>query len=153
MELSQSKIPPLKDLTIENITENTNLINSQCEDQRMKYVLERLVTHLHDFARETRLSTDEWMAGLMFLTQVGQISNDVRQVCVYLATYSLMDEAFCEGSRIYHAYIRNLSSYPTFLVSRFLSTQSIILNQLARLKGLFLVHSIRMKPKRSSMGS
>ncbi|CAK7237848.1 Eukaryotic translation initiation factor 1b [Sporothrix eucalyptigena] len=24
-------------------------------------MLERLVTHLHDFARETRLSTDEWI--------------------------------------------------------------------------------------------
>jgi hypothetical protein len=40
-----------------------------------------LVSHLHDFARETRLSFDEWMAGIQFLTQVGQICTDVRQVC------------------------------------------------------------------------
>lgn len=38
----------------ENITENTIAINSNNPDLRMKYVLERLVTHLHDFARETR---------------------------------------------------------------------------------------------------
>lgn len=72
--------PPLKDLTIENITENTVLINSQCPDARTRYVLERLVTHMHDFARETRLSSEEWMKGIQFLTDVGKISTDVRQV-------------------------------------------------------------------------
>jgi hypothetical protein len=75
-----STVPVLKDLTIENITENVHRINSQCSDPRLKYVMERLVSHLHDFARETRLSFDEWMAGIQFLTQVGQICTDVRQV-------------------------------------------------------------------------
>ncbi len=73
-------VPPLKDLTIDNITDNVKLINSQCENPRLKYILERVVQHLHDFARETRLSHDEWMAGLLFLTAVGQICTDVRQV-------------------------------------------------------------------------
>ena len=68
------------DLTIDNITENTVRINSQSSDQRLTYVMERLVTHLHDFARETRLSTTEWMAALDFLVKVGQISTDVRHV-------------------------------------------------------------------------
>ncbi|KAJ9367708.1 hypothetical protein DTO282E5_7634 [Paecilomyces variotii] len=85
MDPSQVSIPPLKDLTIDNITENVILINSQCEDARMKYILERLVTHLHDFARETRLSTKEWMAGLLFLTEVGQICSDVRQEFILLS--------------------------------------------------------------------
>ncbi|KAL1861154.1 hypothetical protein Plec18167_002858 [Paecilomyces lecythidis] len=85
MDPSQVKIPPLKDLTIDNITENVILINSLCEDQRMKYVLERLVTHLHDFARETRLSSKEWMTGLLFLTEVGQICSDVRQEFILLS--------------------------------------------------------------------
>lgn len=70
----------MKDLTTENITENTIRINSQSSDPRLTYLLDRLVTHLHDFARETRLSTKEWMAALRFLTAVGQISSDVRQV-------------------------------------------------------------------------
>lgn len=82
MEPSKVKVPSLKDMTIDNITENTILINSQGPDARLKYVLERLVTHLHDFARETRLSTKEWMAGIEFLTAVGQICSDVRQVSV-----------------------------------------------------------------------
>ena len=69
-----------KILNIDNITENTIIINSQGNDPRLKYVMERLVTHLHDFARETRLSTSEWMAALNFLVRVGQISSDVRHV-------------------------------------------------------------------------
>lgn len=80
MDPSQVDIPPLKDLTIENITENVHKINSRCPDPRLKYIMERLVSHAHDFARETRLSTGEWMAGINFLTAVGQISSEVRQV-------------------------------------------------------------------------
>lgn len=80
MDPSQVDVPPLKDLTIDNITDNVKLINSQCPNPRLKYILERVVQHLHDFARETRLSQDEWMTGLLFLTAVGQICTDVRQV-------------------------------------------------------------------------
>lgn len=78
-------IPTLKDLTIENITENTIRINNQCSDPRTRYILSRLVTHLHDFARETRLSTNEWMQGIQFLTATGQISTDVRQEFILLS--------------------------------------------------------------------
>ena len=80
MDPSQVKIPKLMNLTIENITDNVIAINSTIADARLKYILERLVVHLHDFARETRLSTKEWMAGLLFLTATGQICTDVRQV-------------------------------------------------------------------------
>lgn len=80
MDPSKVNIPPLKDLNTENITENTILINSLCEDLRMKYLMERLVSHIHDFARETRLSTREWMSGIQFLTAVGQTCDEVRQV-------------------------------------------------------------------------
>ncbi|KIW81332.1 hypothetical protein Z517_04357 [Fonsecaea pedrosoi CBS 271.37] len=85
MDPSQVTIPPLKDLTIDNITENVNLINSANPDPRFRYILERLVVHLHDFARETRLSTQEWMAGIQFLTKTGQICTDVRQEFILLS--------------------------------------------------------------------
>jgi len=85
MDPSKVDVPPLKDLTIDNITDNVKLINSQCENPRLKYILERIVQHLHDFARETRLSHDEWMAGLLFLTAVGQICTDVRQEYILLS--------------------------------------------------------------------
>ena len=80
MDPATVTIPPMKDLTVDNITENTIRMNSLCKDARTKYIFERLVSHMHDFARETRLSSEEWMAGLLFLTQVGQICSDVRQV-------------------------------------------------------------------------
>ncbi|KAI1080520.1 dioxygenase [Whalleya microplaca] len=82
---SSTNIPALLDLTIDNITENTIRINSQCKNQRLKYLMERLVTHLHDFARETRLSTEEWMAALNFLVGCGQISSDVRHEFILLS--------------------------------------------------------------------
>ncbi|KAI0875287.1 dioxygenase [Hypoxylon argillaceum] len=79
------QIPALLDLTIDNITPNTVKINSQSGDRRLTYLMERLVSHLHDFARETRLSTDEWMAAIKFLVQCGQISSDVRQEFILLS--------------------------------------------------------------------
>ncbi|KAL2069069.1 hypothetical protein VTL71DRAFT_15407 [Oculimacula yallundae] len=85
MASEEIKVPPMKDLNIDNITENTVIINSQSSDQRLTYVMERLVTHLHDFARETRLSTNEWMAALNFLVRVGQISTDVRHEFILLS--------------------------------------------------------------------
>lgn len=80
MDPSTVAVPPMKDLTPDNITPNTIITNSQGPDRRLRYILERLVSHLHDFTRETQLSTDEWMAGIKFLTAVGQISSNTRQV-------------------------------------------------------------------------
>jgi hypothetical protein len=74
--------PALLDLTIDNITPNANRINSQSGNPRLTYLMTRLVTHLHDFARETRLSTEEWMTALNFLVACGQISSEVRHVCL-----------------------------------------------------------------------
>ena len=80
MDPSRVEIPPMKDLTPDNITPNTIIVNSQGPDKRLQYLLERLVSHMHDFARETRLTTEEWLAGVMFLTAVGQKCSDTRQV-------------------------------------------------------------------------
>lgn len=71
----------MKDLNSDSITQHAIRINSQSPNHRLTYVLERLITHVHTFARETRLSTEEWMAGLTFLTEVGQKCTDVRQAC------------------------------------------------------------------------
>lgn len=81
----QFVIPPMKDLTIENITDNVHAINSNCPDARIKFLFERLAVHLHDLARETRLSTTEWMAALEFLKAAGQISSDTRQELILLS--------------------------------------------------------------------
>ncbi|KAF2650007.1 putative hydroxyquinol 1,2-dioxygenase [Lophiostoma macrostomum CBS 122681] len=78
-------IPPMKDLTTENITENVIALNNLCSDPRTRYLFERLVHHLHDFARETQLTSEEWMSGINFLTAVGQISDDLRAEMILLS--------------------------------------------------------------------
>ncbi|KAH7074028.1 catechol dioxygenase [Paraphoma chrysanthemicola] len=77
--------PSLKDLNIENITANVNLVNSSNSSPRFKFLLERLVVHLHDFARETSLSQGEWLQAIQFLTSTGQICSDVRQEFILLS--------------------------------------------------------------------
>lgn len=39
MDPASTKPPPMKDLNIDNITENTVIINSQGNDARLKYVM------------------------------------------------------------------------------------------------------------------
>ena len=85
VQYERPDVPPMKDLTTENITDNVETINSKCPDPRLKFLLERLVNHLHDFARETRLSIPEWEATIKFLVDVGQISTDVRHEFVLLS--------------------------------------------------------------------
>src|SRR5690349_23495312 len=48
-------------------------------DPRLAEVMTSLVRHLHDFAREVRLTEDEWMAGIQWLTRTGQLSDEKRQ--------------------------------------------------------------------------
>lgn len=74
-----------KDLTIDCITENVQRINSRCGDARMKFLFERLVSHVHDFARETRLSVSEWEVSIQFLVEVGKISTDTRHEFILLS--------------------------------------------------------------------
>jgi hydroxyquinol 1,2-dioxygenase len=56
-----------------------------CADPRLKQVLTSLVSHLHDFAREVKLTEAEWMQGIQFLTATGQKCNDTRQEFILLS--------------------------------------------------------------------
>lgn len=47
-------------------------------DERLKFVLEKLAHHLHDFVRETNLTHDEWRKGLELLYAAGEISSPER---------------------------------------------------------------------------
>ncbi|KAL8754481.1 MAG: hypothetical protein Q9184_005100 [Pyrenodesmia sp. 2 TL-2023] len=85
MECLKDGVQPLKDLTTSNITPNTILTNSHGPNPRLTFVLERLVTHLHDFARETCLNTREWTVGIDFLTEVGKKCTDTRQEFILLS--------------------------------------------------------------------
>lgn len=45
---------------------------------RMRTVMTALIQHVHDFAREVDLTTEEWLAGVAMLNWAGQMSNDKR---------------------------------------------------------------------------
>ena len=52
---------------------------------RLRFVMERLVTHLHDLIREVSLTEDEWQATIQFLTRTGQMCNERRQEFILLS--------------------------------------------------------------------
>ena len=54
-------------------------------DARLRELITALVRHLHAFAVQTRLTPQEWMAGLRFLTATGQKCDERRQEFVLLS--------------------------------------------------------------------
>lgn len=48
-------------------------------DPRLAEVMTSLVRHLHEFAREVRLSEDEWAAAVRWLQRTGDISDEKRE--------------------------------------------------------------------------
>jgi hydroxyquinol 1,2-dioxygenase len=54
-------------------------------DARLKEIMTSLVQHLHAFARDVKLTEDEWTKGVDFLTRVGHITSDVRQEFILLS--------------------------------------------------------------------
>ncbi|KAI5475347.1 catechol dioxygenase [Pseudohyphozyma bogoriensis] len=80
-----SKLPNLTDLSADSLCDNVIAINSLCENPRLKFVFEKLVTHVHQFAKEVSLTTEEWMAAIQFLTATGQICTDIRQEFILLS--------------------------------------------------------------------
>ncbi|MGW3032090.1 intradiol ring-cleavage dioxygenase [Streptomyces sp. NPDC001178] len=54
-------------------------------DPRLRELLTGLVRHLHAFARETRLTQQEWERAIDFLTATGQMCTDTRQEFILLS--------------------------------------------------------------------
>jgi hydroxyquinol 1,2-dioxygenase len=48
------------------------------ENARFHFLIEKLIAHLHAYARETKLTPEEWKAGIDFLYNAGKISDDAR---------------------------------------------------------------------------
>jgi hydroxyquinol 1,2-dioxygenase len=66
-------------VTEDNITDLAVQRWATARDPRTAEVITALVRHLHDFAREVRLTEAEWMAAMQWLTRTGQISNEKRE--------------------------------------------------------------------------
>ena len=67
------------DLSVDEIIRSIKLSNSQTSDARLKFLLEKLIDQFRSYARETRLTNEEWLQTLQFITACGQNSTDVRQ--------------------------------------------------------------------------
>ena len=66
-------------VTEDNITDLAAERWGTAADPRTAELMGALVRHLHAFAREVRLTEDEWMAAIQWLKRTGQISDDKRE--------------------------------------------------------------------------
>lgn len=57
----------------------------ECPNPRLKEIMTAMIRHLHEFAREVKLTPGEWMTGINFLTEVGHITDDKRQEFILLS--------------------------------------------------------------------
>jgi hydroxyquinol 1,2-dioxygenase len=56
-----------------------------CPDPRFRTIMTSLITHLHGFVRDVRLTDEEWMRAIEFLTAVGKACTDQRQEFILLS--------------------------------------------------------------------
>lgn len=84
----------MRNTSSENLTALTQGSFDQLADERLQFILKTLVSHLHDFARETHLTHEEWRAGLDFLHRACAITDDSR------SEFSLMSDVFGLSSLI-----------------------------------------------------
>lgn len=75
----------MKNLTEDGITRSALSRISECPDPRLKQIVRSLTRHLHAFAREIKLTPEEWMAGIQFLTDAGHITDNKRQEFILLS--------------------------------------------------------------------
>ncbi|HWX50109.1 MAG TPA: dioxygenase [Roseomonas sp.] len=75
----------MADLDQNTVTEAVIAQMASTSDPRLREVMESLVRHLHDFAREVKLTPAEWLAAIGFLTRVGQACTPIRQEFILLS--------------------------------------------------------------------
>ncbi|MGE0800497.1 MAG: intradiol ring-cleavage dioxygenase [Lautropia sp.] len=75
----------MRNLDEDNITQAVIASHAGAPDVRLRELMTSLVQHLHEFARETRLTTAEWQQGIEFLTAVGHMTTAQRQEFILLS--------------------------------------------------------------------
>jgi len=75
----------MRNLNEHTITDAVVARFADTPDPRTKQIMTSLVRHLHAFARDVRLTEDEWMRGIQFLTATGQMCDDKRQEFILLS--------------------------------------------------------------------
>ena len=75
----------MRNIDEDTITQAVLASMDGCGNPRLHTVMTCLVQHLHAFAREVKLTEDEWFTAIKFLTDVGHITDDKRQEFVLLS--------------------------------------------------------------------
>jgi hydroxyquinol 1,2-dioxygenase len=75
----------MRNLDQNTITDSALERIANCGDARLMELMTALIRHVHDFAREVKLTPDEWMKGIEFLTAVGHLTDDKRQEFILLS--------------------------------------------------------------------
>ncbi|RZF30393.1 hydroxyquinol 1,2-dioxygenase [Paraburkholderia sp. UYCP14C] len=75
----------MRNLDEQTVTQAVLDLLAGTPDPRLKFILTSLITHLHDFARDVKLTEAELRAGISFLTQTGQKCDDKRQEFILLS--------------------------------------------------------------------
>ncbi len=71
--------PRTHSMTPEEITAEVVGSFANCEDPRLRELMQALVRHLHSFAREVGLTPEEWAQTISELTRTGEITDEHRQ--------------------------------------------------------------------------
>jgi catechol 1,2-dioxygenase len=77
--MHMAKLQARQSHIIDNQAEVTDVVldaMSRAPNRRLREVMEALVRHLHAFAREVRLTEEEFEFGVDFLNRIGQATND-----------------------------------------------------------------------------
>ncbi|KAI0361951.1 aromatic compound dioxygenase [Trametes cingulata] len=69
----------------DTITNNLLKIAELTPNGRRRFLAKNLITHLHQFVRETSLTTQEWEEAIQFLTAVGKTCTPLRQEFILLS--------------------------------------------------------------------
>lgn len=75
----------MRNVTQDNITDAFTSYFGEDTSPRLREIMTSLATHLHDFARETRLTHEEWNLGLDFLREAGRITTPQRDEFVLMS--------------------------------------------------------------------
>ncbi|HVJ11347.1 MAG TPA: dioxygenase [Burkholderiales bacterium] len=75
----------MRQFTEDNLTAEVVARLKATKDKRVREIMTSAVKHLHAFAREVKLTEEEWFEGIKFLTSVGQKCDGKRQEFILLS--------------------------------------------------------------------
>jgi catechol 1,2-dioxygenase len=112
MTKEPSDMDILRRMTEDHLTDEVVSRLEATPDGRLREVMIGVVRHLHELVKELRLTDEEWLAAIRFLTATGQTCDDVRQEFILLSdtlgVSSLVD-------LINHSDVNSLATEPTIL--------------------------------------